>query len=930
MLPNRITLVAHTHWDREWYLPFEIFRARLLSVLDEAVELLEKDPRLIFTLDGQVAMVEDYLELRPAMEPRIRSLVTSGRLHIGPWFTQADTLMVPGEALLRNLAHGIRRAEALGGSMKLGYMPDQFGHAAQMPQLLRLFGISSAVLWRGIGPERPPHAFRWIAPDGSEVTAIWLQEGYATGRHYPSDPEAFAVAVERSLDRHGPWLDKMPLLVPIGDDHVRVPSWLPAAADALRARRPEIHVAMGGYANHFGNLEAVEHQVHGELRSPAFAPVLAGVASSRIREKQAAARATTLLLQYAEPLCAWAVLAGMAPPKELVERAWRQLLLNQAHDSAAGCGVDATHEDVKSRYRWAEQLAGVVCEQVLSALAPQLGDRPQPMFMAYSPGPAAPALVVEVEVPRALEGALLSYGLDGIEHPVQPLASTEERPLFEGEFNSGELAVFVQGMDPATPLFGRYLTRLSAHPDGPGRVRLDVGMGDSPVSAAEMARDQQRVMALLPTAERFRVIVHSASTTQRVLAAAGPALHAGLVPIWIRGGEAAPDARLTYAQASENSIILGALRVAAQADGSVLITDQETMDGLGPIVANVLIDEGDRGDLYHFDPTTGGAVRPRAARTTVVERGPLRARLRIEQELDLPVGLSEDRKERATITRTHTVTTEITLVAGERRVEFVTSLDNEALDHRLRTLVHVPFQASRLDVDHGLAVSERPLDPTTLGGGLERPALTGPHHLFVDVSDGKRGAALMARGLPEHELTEARSDRSTLALTLLRSVGWLARGDLSCIDHAAGPMLPTPGAQELGEHRFEYALLLHKGDWDSGLVLADAQRYAAPPRLFSPGQRARVEVGHSLMEVAPACVVMLAAYPSELGIVVRLLNASTRPSEATVRPAFPPKQVIAVDPLERPIEGGGGAALAEGVVRVSLRPWQIFTLLVRP
>ena len=111
-----------------------------------------------------------------------------------------------------------------------------------------------------------------------------------------------------------------------------------------------------------------------------------------------------------------AVLAGMAPPKELVERAWRQLLLNQAHDSAAGCGVDATHEDVKSRYRWAEQLAGVVCEQVLSALAPQLGDRPQPMFMAYSPGPAAPALVVEVEVPRALEGALLSCGLDGIEH----------------------------------------------------------------------------------------------------------------------------------------------------------------------------------------------------------------------------------------------------------------------------------------------------------------------------------------------------------------------------------------------------------------------------------------------------------------------------------------------------------------------------------
>lgn len=929
MLPNRVTLVAHTHWDREWYLPFEIFRARLLNVLDEAVELLEKDPRLTFTLDGQVAMVEDYLELRPTMEPRIRSLVTAGRLHIGPWFTQADTLMVPGEALLRNLAYGIRRADALGGSMKLGYMPDQFGHAAQMPQLLRLFGITSAVLWRGIGPQRPPHAFRWIAPDGSEVTAIWLQEGYATGRHYPSDPAAFAVAVERSLDRHGPWLDQLPLLVPIGDDHVRVPSWLPDAADALRAHRPEIYVALGSYAHHFENLEKIEHKVYGELRSPAFAPVLAGVTSSRIREKQAAARATTLLLQYAEPLCTWAVLAGMTPPKELLERAWRQLLLNQAHDSAAGCGVDATHEDVKSRYRWAEQLAGVVCEQVLSALAPQLGEKTPPVAMVYSPGPLAPALVVEVEVPRAFEGALCSYGLDGIERPVQPLQSAEERPLFEGEFNSGELAVFVQGMDPATPLFGRYLTRLSAHPDGPGRVRLDVGMGDSPVSAAEMARDQARVMALLPTAERFRVVVHAADVTRRVLAAAGPALHAGLVPIWIRAGQAAPSAQ-PYAQASGQSISLGSLCVTAQDDGTVFITDEATMGGLAPIVANILIDVGDRGDLYHFDPTTGGNVLAHAARAAVIESGPLRARLRIEQDLNLPMGLSENRRERAASTRMHTLTTEITLTAGERRVEFVTSMNNEAMDHRLRAHVQLPFQARRFDVDHGLAVIDRPLDPTTLGSGLERPALTGPHHLFVDVSDGERGAALMARGLPEHELIEGPGGRANLALTLLRSVGWLARGDLSCIDHAAGPMLPTPGAQELGEHRFEYALLLHKGDWESGEVLADAQRYAAPPRVFTPGHRIPVEMGKSLMEVAPACVQLLAVYSSELGIVVRLLNASTKPTQATVRPAIDWKQALAVDPLERPIEGGEGVTFSEGAIQVSLRPWQIFTLLVRP
>jgi alpha-mannosidase len=929
MLPDRVTLVAHTHWDREWYQPFEIFRARLLEVLDEALELLQSDPRMTFTLDGQVAMVEDYLELRPAREPRIRELVMSGRLHIGPWFTQADTLMVPGEALLRNLAYGIRRAEALGGSMRLGYMPDQFGHAAQLPQVLRLFGIEQAVLWRGIGPERPPHAFRWVAPDGSEVTAVWLQEGYATGRHFPSEPESFASAVERTLERHGPWLQKTPLLLPIGDDHVRLPAWLPEAAEVLRARQPGIQVAISGYANHFGHLGKVEHKIYGELRSPAFAPVLAGVASSRIREKQAAARATSLLLGYAEPLCAWAVLGGVAPPRELIDRAWRQLLLNHAHDSAAGCGSDATHEDVKGRYRWAEQLANVVCEQLLGALQPRTAAGPPPALFVYHPGPSAPALTIEAEIPRALEGELQSYGPDGTSRPVQSLCAIEERPLFEGEFSPSELAVFVQGMDPATPLFGKYLTRLSASPDGPGRIRLDVGMGDAPVPAARMAKDQQQVLEMLPTAQRFRVVVHGSGTTKRVVLSAGPAVAAGFVPIWVRSASDESRPMAAGASAVAGGIAAGSLSVRVRENGTVHILDSDDKSR-GPIIANDLTDEGDRGDLYHFDPTSGGQVRARAARTSVLETGPLRARLRIEQDLELPMGLSDDRRDRAARTQLTTLTTEVTLLAGERRVEFVTTMNNEVPDHRLRALIHLPFRAERLDVDHGLTVIDRPLDPTSLGSGIERPALTGPHHLFVDVSDGQAGVALFSRGLPEHEVLPAEGSHTALALTLLRSVGWLARGDLSCIEHAAGPMLPTPGAQELGEHRFEYALLLHRGNWEAGGVLADAQRYALPPRAFTPGQRIKVDSGRSLLEVRPDSVELLAVYPSEIGLVARLLNASEKPSEATLRPAFTPREVLLIDPLEQPIAGSDPLPVSAGTVTVTLRPWQILTLLLRP
>ena len=926
MATRRVTLVPHTHWDREWYEPFEVFRAHLLEMLDEALGLLEKDPRLHFTLDGQVALVDDYLELRPGAEARIRRLVEEGRLYVGPWYTLADTLLTDGESVIRNLAMGVRRAEELGGAMRVGYLPDQFGHAAQLPQLFGLFGIQSAVLWRGIGPGRPPHTFRWVGPDGSAVTALWLQDGYATGRMLPSDPEGFAAAVERTLERLEGWLGDHPLLLPIGDDHVRLAAWVPDAAEQLLARRPEVEVVTAGYPHLLAQVEEPEHTVEGELRSSAFAPVLAGVASARIREKQAAFAATTLLLRYAEPLCAWAAMAGVEPPRALLERAWRQLLLNHAHDSAAGCGVDVAHEDVQARYRWARQIAEVVRDQAMSSLRVEQADGTPAELVVFCPGPGAASFVVEAEVSRALSPPLVSRGPDGLARPVQLLGESEEPPLFEGEFGPAELAGFVQGLDPATPLFGRYLTSIDTRGDGDKRLRLDVALGEAPASSTRLAEDQRRVMGLLAGAERIRVVVHGSGLTRPVLLSAGPAAALSLVPLTVESGLRSPEAPVVAADES-GTLVSGSLKVVPQADGTLLLADPAW--GKGAVRVNDLVDEGDRGDLYHFEGAAGPALRPRDAQIVVLEKGPLRARLRIDQVFELPVGLAADRRGRAAETLRTSVTTEVTLLAGSRCVELRTRLENLAKDHRLRSLVHLPFSPTRIEAEQGLAVIERPMDPSVLGAGVERPAATGPHHAFVAVTDGTLGVALFSRGLPEHEVVRVEGEAPALALTLLRSVGWLARGDLSCIDHAAGPMVPTPGAQELGTHVLEYGIYLHQGDWERGGVLGEARRYAAPPVVFAPRGSGAVPAARSLVAAAPEHVVVVAAYPGREGLVVRLLNASLRESEACLELARPVAEVLEIDPVERPL--GCPRELRRDGERVCFRltPWQLSTMLIR-
>src|SRR5438876_2854305 len=148
--PAVIHLVPHTHWDREWYEPFQVFRIRLVELVDDLLDSMEPDERLAFTLDGQVATVDDYPEVRPEGRPRIERLIAEGRRAIGPWQILMDEFLVSGETIVRNLELGWSRAEGLGRAMPVGYLPDMFGHVAQMPQILRRAGIGRAVVWRGV------------------------------------------------------------------------------------------------------------------------------------------------------------------------------------------------------------------------------------------------------------------------------------------------------------------------------------------------------------------------------------------------------------------------------------------------------------------------------------------------------------------------------------------------------------------------------------------------------------------------------------------------------------------------------------------------------------------------------------------------------------------------------------------------------------
>src|SRR5579871_5789567 len=150
---DTIVVVSHTHWDREWHRTFQQFRLRLVAVIDGLLDILAgPDPFPCFILDGQTILLYDYLEMRPRRAAELRAQLTAGRLLTGPWYVQPDEFLVSGEALIRNLLLGLRDCAAWAGpagTMRVGYVLDQFGHIGQLPQILRGAGIDNAVLWRG-------------------------------------------------------------------------------------------------------------------------------------------------------------------------------------------------------------------------------------------------------------------------------------------------------------------------------------------------------------------------------------------------------------------------------------------------------------------------------------------------------------------------------------------------------------------------------------------------------------------------------------------------------------------------------------------------------------------------------------------------------------------------------------------------------------
>lgn len=786
MAKKKVFVISHSHWDREWYMPFEKHHLRLVKLMDEVLDLIDTDPKFnSFQLDGQAIIIDDYLAVRPENKDRVAKAIKNGKLRVGPFYVLQDDFLISPESHVKDFQIGRQTAEKYGQMMGIGYFPDTFGNMGQTPQMLRLAGLDAVAFGRGVKPtglnnqvsesafESSFSEMNWIGPDQSQVLGILFANWYSNGNEIPVDrQEAKQYWTEKLADVEK-YASTDNLLMMNGVDHQPVQKDVTKALEVAQELFPDYQFIHSNFDDYLAAVKADLPKnlstINGELTSQETDGwyTLTNTASSRIYLKQKNAEVQHKLINEATQLAAVALPKAEYPHDQLTY-AWKLLLENHIHDSITGCSVDEVHREMMTRFEKVEAVAESIRDDAQTALADQVktdqfpeGSQP---FVVINPSDTAKTGVITAEV--ELDRALFKDG--------RPDAQFAKMQLIVQQ-NRHYAVIAADGRQVVGRVTG-YTTRFGADlPEDRFRVPYIGVYAQVEVYVKDLPAFSWQALALQQL------------TTPKMYA------------------DQTAESLISHGRILENNL----LKVEISAvDGSLTILDKKTNHTYHRMA--VYEDTGDMGNEYIYKETADQKriySTDQAPTIHIKEDSAKRGVIEVVSTLQIPRQATPqlDYEQRAVIDITHrqatrsqetvalTLHTFITLEADSSALKFDVAYDNQALDHRLRVLFPTELETTTNEAESVFEVVQRPNVPEKY---WENPTNPQRQQAFVNLHDEKVGVTLANDGLPEYEILPK---DGAIALTILRCVGEL--GDW-------GYFL-TPEAQCQGAQHASFALIFH-------------------------------------------------------------------------------------------------------------------------
>lgn len=823
-------IIPHTHWDREWRYPVWKNRMLLIAFMDELLDILDRDPDYhCFLLDGQVAPLVDYLEVKPENRERIMGYVRDGRIAVGPWYTLPDLYPLDGECLVRNLLKGIRTAESFGRCMKVAYNSFGWGQTAQFPQLYDKFGMDFIICAKKVSRERAPESeFMWEGPDGTRVLTTRLGDNaranfyfytYLYGKYglnclsgeYAYRPELSGTALHNAAADHEEedffmvdsrktytkeWLRKGFLDARKGtEDTAAKNDRLYLNGTDFSTPHPELTAMLRDLNEIFPGEEFVNtrleeyaarmHEVldkdrlktvYGELRDGPSCDCSGNALASRMYLKILNKKAENLLIRQAEPLMTAELLLGGRYEAGYLAKAWDYMLKAHPHDSINGVTQDKTADDVEYRLEQAAEMGQVLCDEAAGSIIRRLRfsdeQKKKTAIVLFNPQPYELREICKVSVDTPRQDSVWSLTAEDI--------------------HGNPLKVQEVARDEKT--FPVHDAQARPWPYAADRHLLYVETGAIPPMG-------YKVIFLEPKTHFSRTHFY-----------------------WMemRKSEGRDICSSDNVLENEN------LRVTVNFNGTVNLLDKQTgelYEGL-----HYFEDAGDVGNYWAYYPPYHNQIYTTLTESAQVwceDNGPLSATLGIRCTMKLPsmgyeskCGVYGEGK-RSEEKKAFEIVSYMTLEKGAKSLKVRTIVDNNVENHRLRVAFPTGIHAETVDTAGHFCVDRRPAKPVKDADGTFYPEMrTLPMQMFADVSDEKKGLGIVNTCFTEYEM---RQD-TTLYLTLFRAMGNM----IVTWWEAVGEFPGKKGSQLLRRMEFNYAIYPHRGSWEEAGIYEEARKLNAP------------------------------------------------------------------------------------------------------
>lgn len=872
---DKVYVVSTTHWDREWYRTFNEFRIRLCDMMDELLDILKKDNFKSFYFDGQTIPLEDYIDINPERYEELKEFVKNNKLIIGPFYVIPDEFLPSGESLIRNLLLGHDIAAKFGRKSYSGYLPDNFGHISQLPQILRGFNIDNVLFFRGLDNKRCPDSeFLFKSEDGSSILGIHLKLGYWNLKSFGLLGKSPTEHLLEVLNRLKPTNKSGVYLLLNGSDHLYPQENLPELLEKVKEEVKDIEILQSSVDDY---VEEVKKNVKfdellkitGELRDANSSQINPSVFSTRYIIKQMNKNCEIQLEKYCEPLNTLGAIFNIKYPKNLIKKAWKELIKNNAHDSICGCSSDETMKDVEHRYKHSFEISRRLTEEAMENIVNLIDMKD---FKDEDM-----ALVVFNPLNWERMDIVEAY----IEFPVEK--NVKDISIYDGEEEVDYEIIDIYE-----------------------KVKLN--------EFKHKSKEKQRVICF-----KIRFIAEKIPPLGYKTYKITPKL------LREKRRYVQKSMEYTFSRLIENEYY----KIEVNPDGTLNIFDKKNSNYYERM--HLFQDRSDAGNEYEYSPAfRDEVILPILKNLSIIKNSDISSTIKLEFEMEVPDGVDGfvKRSEDKVINK---IISYVILYKGIDRIDFKTKIQNNAKDHILtvnfnsginteKENAYIPFDI----IERNVKINECDLSENE----IETPFK--PMQLFVSISDDKKAFTLATRGIYEYQTKKEKNVE--VSITLLRSVSYLFRDVLPNSKDGqpcTTPVIFTKDAQCIGEGTFEYSIVLHSKDCIKDNVFKRAFEYETPLIAYysNKGTKSVLPNKFSLLQVEGEGVILSAFKKAEFddAIIIRLFNITGIEQSAKIKLNFNFNRILLSNMLE---EDKDELNHSNNYISLIFKPKEIVTLKI--